>query len=58
MIHRTILLALHSSGVLHADSRPNILLMFADDPGRCASAYAAPREPSPNDIIKTCPCPN
>lgn len=34
-------------------SRPNILLLFADDLGRYASAYADPKSPSPNDIIAT-----
>jgi uncharacterized sulfatase len=33
--------------------RPNILLLFADDLGRYASAYADPKNPSPNDIITT-----
>lgn len=36
-----------------AEQRPNILVMFADDLGRYASAYADPRNPSPNDIIRT-----
>lgn len=36
-----------------ADDRPNILLLFADDLGRYASAYADPKNPSPNDIIST-----
>ncbi len=36
-----------------AQDRPNILLLFADDLGRYASAYADPKDPSPNDIIKT-----
>lgn len=36
-----------------ADTRPNILLLFADDLGRYASAYADPADPSPNDIVKT-----
>ena len=33
--------------------RPNILLLFADDLGRYASAYAASGQPSPNDIVST-----
>jgi len=33
--------------------RPNIVLLFADDLGRYASAYADPKRPSPNDIIST-----
>jgi uncharacterized sulfatase len=36
-----------------AEDRPNILLLFADDLGRYASAYADPKQPSPNDIITT-----
>ncbi|MCU0781822.1 MAG: sulfatase-like hydrolase/transferase, partial [Akkermansiaceae bacterium] len=38
---------------LHAAERPNILLLFADDLGRYASAYADPKQPSPNDLIDT-----
>ncbi len=34
-------------------ARPNILLLFADDLGCYASAYADPAAPSPNDIVKT-----
>jgi hypothetical protein len=33
--------------------KPNIVLLFADDLGRYASAYADPAQPSPNDIVKT-----
>lgn len=36
-----------------AAKKPNILLLFADDLGRYASAYADPQKPSPNDIITT-----
>ncbi|MCP5548247.1 MAG: sulfatase [Akkermansiaceae bacterium] len=36
-----------------AADRPNIVLLFADDLGRYASAYADPKRPSPNDIIRT-----
>ena len=36
-----------------AAEKPNILLLFSDDLGRYASAYADPDQPSPNDIIKT-----
>nr|WP_226895616.1 sulfatase [Luteolibacter marinus] len=43
------LLTLH----LGAAERPNILLLFADDLGRYASAYADPQHPSPNDVIRT-----
>jgi len=35
------------------ETRPNILLLFADDLGRYASAYADPDRPSPNDITST-----
>jgi N-sulfoglucosamine sulfohydrolase len=36
-----------------AASRPNVLLLFADDLGCYASAYADPKHPSPNDLINT-----
>lgn len=36
-----------------AADKPNIVLLFADDLGRYASAYADPDRPSPNDILKT-----
>ena len=41
--------------LLHAApaDKPNILLLFADDLGRYASAYADPEKPSPNDILRT-----
>lgn len=35
------------------EGRPNILLLFADDLGRYASAYADAEKPSPSDIIRT-----
>lgn len=35
------------------DERPNILILFADDLGRYASAYADPKLPSVNDVIAT-----
>lgn len=35
------------------EKKPNILLLFADDLGRYASAYADPDQPSPNDLIRT-----
>ena len=38
---------------LLAEERPNILLMFADDLGRYASAYRDAAVPSPNDVVKT-----
>ncbi len=47
-----VLLLLGALSAFAAD-RPNILLLFADDLGRYASAYADPQQPSPNDIIKT-----
>ena len=34
-------------------SRPNIVLLFADDLGRYASAYSHPEIPSVNDIVST-----
>ncbi|MEP4077005.1 sulfatase [Haloferula sp.] len=42
---------LHS--IAHGETRPNILLLFADDLGRYASAYADERHPSPNDMVST-----
>lgn len=35
------------------ETRPNILLLFADDLGRYASVYADQDHPSPNDITST-----
>lgn len=35
------------------DERPNILILFADDLGRYASAYADSESPSVNDVIAT-----
>lgn len=53
-IMKTTLLLLFACGSLsHAAKRPNILILFADDLGRYASAYADPQQPSPNDIIRT-----
>lgn len=36
-----------------AEKKPNIVLLFADDLGRYASAYAEAKNPSPNDILQT-----
>ena len=36
-----------------AEDKPNIVLLFADDLGRYASAYADPNRPSVNDIVST-----
>ncbi len=36
-----------------AEKKPNILLLFADDLGRYASAYSNDSQPSVNDIIST-----
>ena len=47
------LLSLLITPFLTATEKPNIVLLFADDLGRYASAYADPALPSPNDIIKT-----
>jgi uncharacterized sulfatase len=33
--------------------KPNIVLLFADDLGRYASAYADPSNASPNDLVRT-----
>jgi len=50
----SLLTLLVLAGNAAADSKkPNILFLFADDLGRYASAYADPKNPSPNDIIKT-----
>lgn len=49
----TLLLTLVFCWMSHAVNRPNILLLFADDLGRYASAYSDPAQPSPNDIIRT-----
>jgi uncharacterized sulfatase len=47
------LLGITLCSVSAGQTRPNILLLFADDLGRYASAYADPKKPSPNDIIAT-----
>ena len=41
------------SPVVQAKEKPNIVLLFADDLGRYASAYADPNKPSANDIVST-----
>lgn len=46
-------LALLSPFPARASDRPNIVLLFADDLGRYASAYADVGRPSVNDIIST-----
>lgn len=59
MNYRTLLLALLLTPVscllspLAKGEKPNILLLFADDLGRYASAYADPANPTPNDIVST-----
>ena len=46
-------LSLLLATLLARAERPNILLLFADDLGRYASAYADPKAPSPNDLVST-----
>lgn len=48
-----VLLAGFLSPLGMSAEKPNIVLLFADDLGRYASAYADPAQPSPNDIVKT-----
>ncbi|AKJ63794.1 sulfatase [Kiritimatiella glycovorans] len=48
-----ILLTMHMTGAAMAAPRPNVVILFADDLGRYAGAYADPDHPSPNDIIDT-----
>lgn len=50
---KIFLIALTLCTACIADDRPNILLLFADDLGRYASAYSSSNTPSPNDIIAT-----
>lgn len=56
--HNFRLLVIHLAflavSTLQADDRPNILMIFADDWGRFASAYARSDGPgSPNDVVQT-----
>ena len=39
--------------IARADKKPNILMLFADDLGRYASAYSSKDQPSVNDVIST-----
>ncbi|MDB4385705.1 sulfatase-like hydrolase/transferase, partial [Opitutaceae bacterium] len=48
-----LLLLLSLITPVFAQDRPNILLLFADDLGRYASAYADPAKPSVDDIVST-----
>jgi arylsulfatase A-like enzyme len=48
-----LLLLLSLITPVFAQDRPNILLLFADDLGRYASAYVDPANPSVNDIVST-----
>lgn len=53
---RTIIFLLCLAATLSSsaqEKKPNILLLFADDLGRYASAYADPAHPSPNDLLST-----
>jgi len=50
---RRLLLLLLGPLLVRAEERPNILLLFADDLGRYASAYADAARPSPNDLVRT-----
>jgi uncharacterized sulfatase len=50
---RVLIISAALCAACFSKDRPNILLLFADDLGRHASAYADPQKPSPNDIIST-----
>jgi len=47
------LILVSAISVSAVEKKPNILLLFADDLGRYASAYADPNQPSANDLIHT-----
>jgi len=47
------LAAIVAGGACANPARPNIVMLFADDLGRYARAYADPARPSPNDIMTT-----
>ncbi len=49
----TLVLVLLLSSSLWADQRPNILIAFADDWGRYASAYAQLEPGGPGDVVHT-----
>ena len=53
MIRAAILALLAVPSFARCAERPNILVLFADDLGRYASAYSDPDAPSPNDVIRT-----
>ena len=48
-----LLSACHCASAATTDKRPNIVLLFADDLGRYASAYSRPGTPSVNDTLST-----
>ena len=48
-----LLSACHCALAATTDKRPNIVLLFADDLGRYASAYSRPGTPSVNDTLST-----
>lgn len=52
-VFAAVLLGPLASAATPSPTRPNILLLFADDLGRYASAYADAEQASPNDLIST-----